>query len=215
MSVDDRLRRGLEANARSFHPQGEARLDRVRRRWRRRRVVVAVGVASVAASVAGGTWMVVGGGGDGRDGRGVEPAAPTVATADPSPRASIPDSNWRRVVTRSEAVALGLDRDFLRDNFGDADRLPLVLSFVGGLYSQSGRYPGGWSVGDAGAVAYDDAGRLVLTSTSSGCPGCTVTVDWRIVGDDLRLEDVDDEQVDELAADDRLMVTGSWSRQDR
>ena len=123
-------------------------------------------------------------------GRGVEPAAPTVATADPSPRASIPDSNWRRVVTRSEAVALGLDRDFLRDNFGDAERLPLVLSFVGGLYSQSGRYPGGWSVGDAGAVAYDDTGRLVLTSTSSGCSGCTVTVDWRIVGDDLRLEDL-------------------------
>ena len=210
MSVDDRLRRGLEANAQSFRPQGEARLDLVRRRWRRRRLVVAVGVASVVASAVGGAWVVVDDGRDGHSGRGVEPAAPSATTPGPRLRAAIPDSNWRRTVTRSEAVALGLDREFLRDNFAGAGRLPLVLSFVGGLYSQSGRYPGGWSVGDAGAVAYDDAGRLVLTSTSSGCSGCTLTLDWRIVGDDLRLEDADDV----LAAEDRLMVTGSWSRQD-
>lgn len=211
MSVDDRLRRGLEANAQSFEPQGEAHLDRVRRRWRRRRSVVAAGMASVVISAAAGAWVVVGS--EGRDGsgsRGIEPAAPTASFPDPTPRASIPDSNWRRTVTRSEAVELGLDSDFLRDNFGGAERLPVVLSFVGGLYSQSGRYPGGWSVGDAGTVAYDDDGRLVLTSTSYGCSGCAVTVEWRIVGDDLRLRDGSGA----LSLDDRLMVTGTWSRQD-
>ena len=53
MSVEDRLRAGLEANARAFVPEGEARLVQVHTRLRRRRALQgSVAVASVAAAVA-------------------------------------------------------------------------------------------------------------------------------------------------------------------
>lgn len=223
MSVDERLRRGLEANATSFHPRGEVRLDRLRRRHRRRRAVAVAALTVVLGSGVSAAWFVAVGGDDGAGGpgRGVEPAAPVPTTPTPSatpsatpgatPGATVPDADWRRTVTRSEARALGVGADFLRDNFGDADRLPLVLSLDGAFYSQSGRYPGGWSVGDRGTVSYDARGRLVLTSTGFACSGCTVAVAWRIVGGDLRLEDPDGA----LAPEERLMVVGSWSRQEQ
>jgi hypothetical protein len=212
MSVDDRLRRGLHANATAFQPEGEARLLAVGRRRRRRRAIVtavaAAVVVALAGAGAGAVWVGSKGPGTGRE---IEPAAPSPSSLDesPTPVVGIPDSNWRRTVTRAQARALGLGADFVRDNFGDAERLPLVLSFVGGIYSQSGRYPGGWAVGDAGTVAYDDA-QLVLTSTSPGCPGCAVAVDWRIVSGELRLT----APRATLVPEDRLMVVGSWSRQD-
>lgn len=200
MSVDDRLRLGLEVNATSFRPEAEARLAAVHRRHRRRRAVLAavVAVAVVTGIGAGGVWI---GRGDDQPTRGVQPVAPVTG-----PR--IPDSAWERTVTRRQAVALGLGRDFLRQNFGAADEVPVVLSFFGEAYSQSGRYAGRWQVGDAGTVAYD-GDVLVLTSTSPGCAGCAVRLDWRISDGVLRFSD----RRDALEPDDRLMWLGRWSRQ--
>jgi hypothetical protein len=59
MSVDDRIRRGLRANAESLYPEVESALPRVR--WRRRRTRVrnwTASVAAVAAVVAGSAILV-------------------------------------------------------------------------------------------------------------------------------------------------------------
>lgn len=216
MSVDDRLRRGLEANATSFQPEVEARLAALQGRHGRRRAVLAGAAAAVVLTGVGitGAWL----GSAGGSGRSVEPVAPVAPTPDgsrgttseatPATGARVPDSAWRRTVTREQAVELGLDRGFLRDNFGDVDRVPLVLSFFGDAYSQSGRYAGRWQVGDAGTVSYD-GDLLVLTSTSPGCSGCVAKLEWQVSRGTLRLSD----PRGELAPDGRLMLVGSWSRQ--
>lgn len=208
MSVDDRLRAGLAANAGSVHPAGEARLDAVRRRHRRRRALVAGGVAVAVLVVGGGAvlgWLQTGlGDGGSRGDVAVEP------TSTARSHAVIPPSNWRKVVTREQLVAAGADRAFLAENIGGAQRLPLVLSLSSDVYNQSGRYPGGWSSGDAGKVSYDGLGRLVLTSSSPGCTGCVFTLDWRVERGELHLSDAKG-TLDEI---DRLMFLGTWRSAD-
>jgi hypothetical protein len=210
MSVDDRLRRGLEANAQSFEPQGEARLDRVRGRWRRRRLVlggVLAGVVLLAGSGAALGWLLGGGGPSG--GRGVDPVdAPSTTLTAPHP--AIPASNWRKVVTRDELAAAGADQAFLREHLGSARRMPVLLSFSQDVFSQSARYAEGWSGGDAGRVSYDDEGRLVLTSSSTECFGCEFTLDWRLEPGELHLSDA----TGALDPVDRVMYLGTWRSAD-
>lgn len=215
MSVDDRLRRGLEAEATSFHPEVEARLAALHRRHGRRRAVLAAALTTVVILGAGlgAGWLFVGGDrGTGADVQPVAPASPSRtmpdAGPDAGPGARIPDSAWERTVTRRQAMALGLGRDFLRDNFGEADEVPVVLSFFGEAYSQSGRFAGRWQVGDAGGVSYE-GDVLVLTSTSPGCVGCVARLAWTVSGDVLRLSD----PRGTLEPDGRLMLLGRWSRQ--
>ena len=208
MSVDDRLRTGLAANAGSVHPAGEARLDAVRRRHRRRRALVAGGVAVAVLVVGSGAvlgWLQTGQGD--RGSRGDVVVEPT-STA--TSHAVIPRSNWRKVVTREQLVAAGADRAFLRENLGSAQRLPVLLALSGDVFSQSGRYAGGWSGGDAGKLAYDDAGRLVLTSSSTGCTGCVFTLHWRIEAGELHLSDA----TGALDPIDRLFYLGTWRSAD-
>ena len=189
MSVDDRLRRGLEANAQSFQPHGEARLDLVRRRWRRRRLVLAgvvMGVVLLAGSGAALGWSVIGGGPSG--GRGVDPVdAPSGTLAPPHP--VIPASNWRKVVTRDELAAAGSGQAFLREHLGSARRMPVLLSFSQDVFSQSARYAGGWSGGDAGRVSYDD---------------------WRLGSGELHLSDA----TGALDPVERVMLLGTWRSAD-
>ena len=210
MSVDDRLRAGLAANAGSVQPEGESRLDAVRRRHRRHRALVAGAVAAVVLVAGSGAvlgWVLTGEGrGQGSRG-GVGGEAAATATYHPE----IPPSNWRKVVTREQLVAAGADRAFLAENIGSADRLPLLLGLSGDVFSQSGRYPGGWSVGDAGRVSYDDAGRLVLTSSSPGCTGCVSILDWRLEGGELHLSDAGGT----LDPIDRVFYLGTWRSADR
>lgn len=205
MSVDDRLRVGLRANASSLEPETERRLDDVHGRHRRRTSVVACLVATVVLGVGVGLGWALGE--RGSVPRGVDPAQRSSSVEPAHP--VLPDSSWTKVVTRREAVRAGAGRSWLVDNFGDGERLPLVLSFVGGVYSQSGRYPGGWAVGEAGMLSYD-GDRVVLTSTSPGCRGCRTTLVWRISGDVLSLVD----QGGGLDPVDRLMLAGTWTRRD-
>ena len=102
MSVDDRLRAGLEANAVDFLPEGEARLAQVHTRLRRRRALQgSAAVASVAAAVA--VIAVVSSSRPPADREEPVPQpTPTVTTsAYDGPR--IPDSSWSRVLTRADA----------------------------------------------------------------------------------------------------------------
>lgn len=210
MSIDDRLRAGLAANAGSVQPEGESRLDAVRRRHRRHRALVAGAVTAVVLAVGGGAvlgWVLTGQGvgGGSRGDVVVEPTS--TATSHPE----VPPSSWRKVVTREQLVAAGADRAFLAENIGRAQRLPLLLSLSDDVFNQSGRYAGGWSTGDAGKVSYDDAGRLVLTSSSPGCTGCVFTLDWRIRDGELRLGDA----TGALDPIDRVMYLGTWRSADR
>ena len=208
MSVEDRLRRGFEANARAFVPEGEKRLVEVRRRYRARTgaLAAAVGAALVAVVAAGSLLW-------GSEQPGTPEPAPsptqvtTSANAYTGPR--IPDSGWRKVVTRAQLVRAGAESAFLAENLGRADRLPITLSFVGKVYSQSGRYPGGWAVGDAGTLDYDPDGRLVLTSTAPECRGCVAALRWRIHGNRLVLGGFRGTTDDPLA---QVMLEGTWKR---
>lgn len=126
MSVDERLRAGLELNASTVAPKGEARLVAVRRRHRRRMAGLALGgVGTVAAGVA----LAVGLASGGAD-RAVPPEpAPPVVTPPPAPETAglIPDSTWRRVVTATEASAGGVSEGRIRDDIGTDGRLPMEM----------------------------------------------------------------------------------------
>jgi hypothetical protein len=208
MPVEDRLRRGLEANARAFVPEGEKRLVAVRRRYRARTVALAAAAASAVVAVAVAGSLLWGSGQPGSPEPAPRPTQVTTsAGAYTGPR--MPDSGWRKVVTRAQLVRAGADSAFLAENLGRADRLPLTLSFVGNVYSQSGRYPGGWAVGDAGTLDYDPDGRLVLTSTAPECRGCIASLRWRIHGNRLELGGIRGTTDDPLA---RVMLEGTWNR---
>lgn len=209
MSVDDRLRAGLAANAATVRPAEELRLDAVRRRHRRRHALVA-GALVVVLLVGGGAalgWLLSGQGSTG--GRGVDPAdAPTTLSSPSHP--VIPASNWRKVVTRDELVAAGEDPGSLREHLGSAEQMPVLLALSQDVFSQSARYAGGWSGGDAGRVSYDDEGRLVLTSSSTGCFRCVFTLDWRLEAGELHLSDA----TGALDPVDRVMYLGTWRSAD-
>jgi hypothetical protein len=208
MPVEDRLRRGLEANARAFVPEGENRLVQVHRRRRALTSAVAAAAAAVAvAAVAAGSLLW------GFDGRtSPEPAkrpTSTVTSANAYAGPRIPDSGWRKVVTRAQFLRAGADGAFLAENLGRANRLPITLDFVGEVYSQRGRYRGAWRVGDAGTLKYDSDGRLVLTSTAPGCRGCVVSLTWRIQENQLELGGFHGTLDDPLA---RVILEGLWTK---
>ena len=206
MSVDDRLRRGLESNALALVPEGEARLAQVHRRHRAR--TVALTVAALAIASVGTAGVQLGLGATGLP----EPAQQSVQDPNASEAPSdarIPDSGWRKVVTRRQLVRAGADRQFLADNVRDSGRLPTILSFVGTVYSQTGRYPAAWTVGDAGTVSYDSNGRLVLTSTAPDCNGCVATLDWQVTGDRLTLSGFRGDPPDPIT---EVMLEGVWTR---
>lgn len=180
MSVDERLRAGLERNARAVEPEGEARLAAVRARHSRRLVATAaVGVGVAAASVALAAGL--GGGADRAVSPEPAPPAPTSRTT-PEPDGLIPDSTWRRVLTSAQAEAAGVPRQRIREELGADRRLPLELRLTADTFTQTGDYGGPvWEVGDRGTIAYDDRDRLVITT--SQCPGCPgLAIDWRIEG---------------------------------
>lgn len=207
MPVEDRLRQGLEVNATSFVPDGEWRLAQVRRRRRRRSAAVLA--AGTAAVVVLGSALVAGRG----ELPGTGPAHPSPAAGNPTGLAGegpvVPDGTWHRVVTATGAEALGVgSRDALR-LLGDDGRLPLALTVLGGAWAiTTTSDDGAVEVGDLGHATYDDQGRLVTTSASTGCPGCEAVLGWRVEGDDLVLE-----AADGLDAVERLITEGRW--QDR
>lgn len=203
MSVEDRLRQGLEANATSFVPDGEWRLAQVRRR-RRRRSTTALATGTAAVVVLGSALLA---------GRGEllpDPAHPSPAAGDPSVSAGdgevVPDGTWHRVVTEAGAAALGVPRPDMAAYLGDDGRLPLALTVVGDTWAiTTTSDAGAVEVGDLGHATYDERGRLVTSSASSGCPGCEAVLSWRVEGDDLVLD-----AADGIGAPRRLMAEGRW-----
>lgn len=255
MRVDDRLRHGMEANAASFTPLGEARLQQVHRRRRRRTASwgVSVAVATVATAYALVPLLPVAdrtstgeAAGDcssstGRsapeedtmDKRTIVAAAAVAALAsacdpaggagrtpppvDSSPSASSTSDalvpargGFGREVTVDEGVALGLPRRTVERLVGEDGVLPLGLRFQQGIFTL-------WvndddfepTAHDFGSYAVEPGGRLVLTSRSGTCPGCTTTLSWRWDGADAVVVDsVERETAGRMA---RYLWEGRWS----
>lgn len=214
MSVDERLRAGLDANASGIVPGGEARLSAVRARHRRR--LVAMGVAGVSAAAATAVLVLdtLTGGTD----RAVppEPAPPaeTATTSPTTPPASvaglIPNSTWRKVVTTEQARDEEVSSVRIRRDIGDDGRLPLELRLMDGNWTQTGDYGGAaWVIGDSGTVAYDERGRLVAASDQ--CATCSVlSITWRIDGSRLVITELSPRGGSMV----RAVWLGTWRRAD-
>jgi hypothetical protein len=208
MSLDDRVRAGLEANAVDFLPEFEARLARVHARLRRRRALQAsTVVASVAAAVA--VVAIVGSPRLLTDREEPVPQ-PTVTTTAPSePR--IPDSSWSRTLTEADADRAGIPPgNPLLEEFGADKRLPLTFQFQDDAFSILVTNDQGFSeVGDFGSVRYDAPGRLTATSDSPGCPACEYRLIWEIRGDRLILGSVPGADLPRV---ERFVMLGVWRR---
>jgi hypothetical protein len=205
MSVDERLRAGLESLAVGFVPDAEPRLSAVRRRHRRRTAVIAgSGAVGVLAAV---TVLVA------VLGRSPQTAPDPIDPVSPSPPSAstgAPDGTWVRTVTRAQARDAGVARSWIREELGADGRLLVVLVIAGDRYAQAGSYREvAIGIGDSGAVSYDRQDRMVLTSESPGCPGCEARLSWRVEGDTLVLDRAGGPT---MAADERLMVLGRWKR---
>ena len=211
MSVDDRLRAGLEANAVDFLPEGEARLAQVHTRLRRRRAFQgSAAVASVAAAVA--VIAVVSSSRPAADREEPVPQpTPTVTTsAYDGPR--IPDSSWSRVLTRADAERAKLSEADIVRYLGADGRLPLTFQFETDAWSLLVTNDEGVAeVGDFGPLVYDAPGRLTMTSEAPGCPGCEYGLTWEIRGNRLILGLAPGES---LPRADGFHMLGSWRRSD-
>jgi hypothetical protein len=182
MRVEDRLRRGLEANATAFVADGEWRLRVVHRRHRRRSMVVlAAGCAAVL--VLGSGLLAARGGGL------VVLPGPAPAAVDPPVRAYdgpvVPDGTWYRVVGEAGAAALGVTPRDVPDPRGG---VPVALTVLGATWAITTTTDAGVEVGDYGHATYDGEGHLVTSSASTRCPRCETVLTWRVEGDDLVLE---------------------------
>jgi hypothetical protein len=211
MHVEDRLRRGLDANATSFVPEGEWRLVEVHRRRRQRAVTVLVAACAAAVVLA----VVLLGSGGTRVRMLPGPAQPSPESTDVSrgdDGTGLPDATWFRVATDAAAASLGVPERAAAEHLGDDGRLPLALTVVDGAWAITTTGDAGEvEVGDLGRAAYDDDGDLVTTSSSSGCPGCRAVLHWRLAGDELVLTSADGS----LGPVERLVTEGTWhDRQD-
>jgi hypothetical protein len=67
-------------------------------------------------------------------------------------------------------------------------------------------------VGDVGTYSYDDEGRWVVVSESTGCPGCVSVVEWTLVDEALTLTLAPDQNRD-IPADERAIVEGGYAQE--
>ena len=95
----------------------------------------------------------------------------------------IPDGTYRRVVTEVDFDAAGLPEELREEFLGSDGEMPTAYEFDGDRYTHYVTNDAGVEeVGDLGTVDYDDQGRLVTTSQSTGCPGCVGTLEWSFDG---------------------------------
>jgi hypothetical protein len=161
--------------------------------------------------------------GDRADGNDTAPASapdPTSESVTASPPvewtgATIPDGRYRKTSTAADAERLGIPPRRAKDYLGDDGEMEVELVIKGDAYAQLTDDDDEVMVqGDGGTVGYDEDGRLVAISASSGCPGCTATVAWTVKRDQLTLEIIDSTEdgdpVDLLVS--RLVFEGTYTR---
>ena len=121
----------------------------------------------------------------------------------------LPDSTWTKTVTLKQAKKVEVPQAEVPSNFGEDGLMPLTLVFESDSWAiMVADDQGVDEPGDVGTLTYDDRGRLVTTSNSEGCPGCVVTLRWKVVGDTLTIAMVE-KSGDPL---EELVLSGQWER---
>jgi hypothetical protein len=143
-------------------------------------------------------------------GSGVEEGTAAEATGPSTPEAVpdavesdvIPLGTYVKTETREDLTAEGVEESVLDQTFPGIDEIRITWKLEDGRWTQFANYDGQTDEpGDLGTYTYDDDdGRWVLTSESSGCPGCVNAVEWSFAGGVLTLSDFGVEPVDEVDA---------------
>lgn len=180
-------------------------------------------IQSVTAIAAAGLLLAGCGGQTSSSAAGGADATPTAVTSDagaaesPTPEWDgpvIPDGTYAQVRTAADAKRLGIPRNRAAELLGDDDEFHGELKIAGDAWAQFGDDGGSMSIGDEGTATYDADGHWVITSASTGCPGCVSTYDWSLEDDRLRLTMLDTTEagdpVNVLVA--RLVTEGTWVR---
>lgn len=134
------------------------------------------------------------------------PASDGAATDDV---ARIPDGRYVRVVTTADAEGFDVSPEQVEEFLGRDGELPMALEFDGDNYKQYGTNDAGVEeLGDLGTLAYPEDGKVVITSESSGCPGCVATITWSLDGQDYIQESMDP------TGEEAFLFNGRWTRED-
>jgi len=131
-------------------------------------------------------------------------------TSDGQPGESIPFGSYVKEVDRDEEIARGLDPAVVDEFLGEDGMLTLMLEIDDAGWTQLAVVDDGSTEGgDLGTYSYDADGHWVTVSSSGGCRGCTVVLDWTFADGVLTLAaaDVPDNELDD---DERLNVEGEW-----
>jgi hypothetical protein len=127
----------------------------------------------------------------------------------------IPDGTYGKTATIAEAREIGLRNGPARELLGPDGELPLKIKIAGDRWAHFLDEAGAMVVGDEGTATYDADGNWVVTSESSGCPGCIGTFEWTIEDGRLTLELLETTEVadpvDMLIG--RLVTEGRWTRE--
>jgi TRAP-type C4-dicarboxylate transport system substrate-binding protein len=145
---------------------------------------------------------------------GAEPPAeaPTTTEAEPSSVETIPPGTYSRVILRDEAIAEGFDPDLVDAMLGPDGELPTAIEITTDRWIHHVTNDAGFSeIGDLGTYTYDEDGRFVATSESTGCPGCVATLDWTLTNGILTLKSTPVDGQEAPYDDERLMVEGDWT----
>ena len=145
-----------------------------------------------------------------------EPAQGPTGTSSPEWTGDvIPDGTYAKTATMADARKLGLPKDVAADFLGPDGELHVDLKIAGDTFAQFADDEGEVMLqGDGGSATYDAEGNWMTTSNSSGCPGCTATLDWTMQGNQLSLELIETTEagdpVDLLVG--RLIFEGEFTR---
>lgn len=214
MLVEDRLRQGLEANATSFTPSGEGRLETLHRRRRRRTVNTAASLGAAAAALVAGVVVQLGGLSFPGQSPDQDPARPGVIEPSGRPTALPELGGFVHEVTRKQGLALGVPRHTVDELAGKDGVLLLGIQFRHGnftIWTNDDRYKS--TAWDFGSYEFTSARHLVLTTISDKCPSCTTTLTWRWAGrtgQDVVFSSVDRDTDGDLA---RWFWEGRWTYQ--
>jgi hypothetical protein len=114
------------------------------------------------------------------------PSAGSVAAGD-----VIPDGTYSRTATRADGEALGLEPALLDSVFSADGELPIEFEIEGDKWRHYVTNDAGIrELGDLGTSSYDEDGRWVTVSESTGCPGCVGILEWTYDNDTLTLSNL-------------------------
>lgn len=129
------------------------------------------------------------------------------------PSDTIPNGTYTRVATHANGDALGLDPQLVNEILGADGELPVSIEIEDDRWTLYVTNDAGVSEqGDLGASTYDNRGRWVTVSESSGCRGCVIAFDWTYAEGTLSLT-LSPVEGREYPDGERFVTEGIYERQ--